>query len=124
MNTQSGNILKILGSIIMGIVIVISVISVYGGGTQSEATESAEKYANSRFYSTYGFTPDKMTSDVIYREGADKLITIKFYYNNECLGVCCVHTSTGSVVMNCSTIMMPDYDFKNNLNNTKALFGL
>lgn len=124
MNTQSGNILKIIGSIIMGIVIVTAVISVYGGGTESSAIEEAEKYANNRFYSTYGFVADKMTSDVIYKSGADKLITVKFYYDNECLGVCCVHTSSGSVVQNCSTIMMPNYDFEENLSNTKALFGL
>lgn len=122
MNTQK--IMRVTVSAIMVIVAVVAVINIYGGGTRSSAIESAEKYANSRFYATYGVAADRMTSDVIYSDGADKLITVKFYYSGECLGVCCVHTSTGSVAMGCTTIMPSDYDFKDNLSTTKAMFGL
>lgn len=122
MNTQK--IMRVTVSAIMVIVAVVAVINIYGGGTNSSATESAEKYANSQLYSTYGIVADRMTSDVIYSDGADKLVEIKFYYDGECFGVCCVHTGTGSVALGCTTIMMPDYDFEDNLRSTKALFGL
>lgn len=113
-------------------VIVAVVMLVYAGNNlgwfglgNGEAEKAAEAYVNKQVYSTLGVPAKNYSSEVIYNEDGNKLIVVKYSLENNSNwgGACCVHYKDG-VVWGSTTIMPPAYDFKANIDESMALFGI
>ena len=118
-----------IGGIAKIIVLIVLIGSFFVGGnlftSESDAIESAEKMVNHEVYRYLGLVPERFDSEVIYKDGDNRLIQVRYSLDKsrEWDGTCCVYT-IGEYARNCTTIMGPGYDFKEDLAGTKALFGL
>ena len=138
-NDSKSNIIRIIitvGFFIAVFFIVRNLINgnnngIVGGNNDYEkkSIEAAEKLANQQVYETIGVAPEKLTSQVIYKEtNKDEkiyLIVVKYYLRKTDGpgGAICVYCNYGYAI-NSTEIKHPDYPYKNYLNELKALFGI
>ena len=96
----------------------------YGLGN-GEAKKTAEAHVNKQVYSSLGVPAKNFSSKVIYNEDNNKLIVVKYSLDNSSNwgGACCVHYKTGTV-FGCTSIMPSEYDYENNIDSLKAMFGI
>lgn len=117
------NLKKIL-SLIFAAVLIGALISNFGGLGGSSAKQAAEDKVKQNVYMSLGIVPTDFKSDVIYRSGDKRLIEVKYgLTSTDWDGSYCVYTS-GNYAMSTTQMMGADYDFKEHIEECKALFGL
>ncbi len=93
-----------------------------------EAIDVAESYATSAFRKEMGFAADEVEGEVLYtgegqNESVVNLIAVKCYLERDVVaayGVYCVN----GIRVNATKMLPPGYDFDENLEDLKALFGI
>ena len=116
---------KIL-SILVGVVLVSLLIPIMFGcsGSKGKSIENAEAQVKSYAYDSLGIVAKNFKSRVIYEKGDTYLIEVKFSAeSNDWLGEYCVYTKNG-YVCNATTMLHPDVDCKEDIEEIKALFGI
>lgn len=117
-----------IGGIAEIIVLIILIGSFFVGGnlftSESDIIEDAEKMVNQDVYRNLGLVPERFDSEVIYKDGDERLIQVRYDLASDGWdGTYCVYT-LGKSASRCTTMMGATYDFEENLVETKALFGL
>ena len=98
---------------------------IHGDFFGNKAIDSAEKYVNQQVYTSLGIPCEKYNSEIIYKSGDIKLISVKFYTANSsvAVGSYCVYCDDEYVV-NSTTMMGAEYSYKEHIEELKALFGI
>lgn len=96
-----------------------------GRNESKEAIKAAESYATSQLYQELGVAVN-VKSEIIYDDKDDNRLVAVWYHldgDSKWQSAYCVHTKNG--VRYSATRLLPmGYDFKQNLNDLKALFGI
>ena len=90
-----------------------------------EAIKAAESYAISQFYQELGIAVN-VKSEIIYDDKDDnRLVAVWYCFDGDSnwQSAYCVHTKYG-VRYNATEMLPMGYNFKQNLNELKALFGI
>ncbi|MBR2319841.1 MAG: hypothetical protein IKA50_03540 [Clostridia bacterium] len=114
--------------LLVAIMLLVSGCSLFGGKYEEESIRVAESYATSAFRQEMGFAADEVKGEVLYTgEGQNEsevyLIAVKCYLERDVVaayGVYCVN----GVRVNATKMLPPGYDFDDNLDDLKALFGI
>lgn len=121
---NSGIDLKKILSIVVVVIFLGALISNLGGLGGGSAKQAAEDKVKQNVYMSLGIVPTDFKSDVIYRSGDKRLIEVKYgLTSTDWDGSYCVYTS-GNYAMSTTQMMGADYDFKEHIEECKALFGL
>ena len=121
-NTNSKKGISI-GSLIGIIIIMVSCFSLYVKPSM-EVPKDAIAHVKQDVVLSLGLTPEKFSTDIIYKNGKDKIIVVKY-------GLDSGHYD-GSVALyyhenyysSSTRIMHPDYDWRGDLESVKAIFGI
>ncbi len=115
------------------LVIILSVVWIFGdfdligglfGTSDSTCIEAAEKGVKSQVYKELGVVADRFDSEVIYKDGNDRLIAVKYAFDDgDWGGAYCLYL-VGEYVVNGTSMLPPGFDFDAQLEELKALFGL
>ena len=114
--------------LLVAIMLLVSGCSLFGGKYEEESIRVAESYATSEFYQGFGFAADEVEGEILYtgegqNESVVHLIGVKCYWKRDVVaayGVYCVN----GVRVNATKTLPPGYDFDENLEDLKALFGI
>ena len=114
--------------LLVAIMLLASGCSLFGSKYEEESIQVAESYATSAFRKEMGFAADEVKGEVLYTgEGQNEsevyLIAVKCYLERDVVaayGVYCVN----GVRVNATKMLPPGYDFDDNLEDLKALFGI
>lgn len=114
--------------LLVAIMLLVSGCISFGGKYEEESIQVAESYATSAFRQEMGFAADEVKGGVLYTgEGQNEsevyLIAVKCYLERDVVaayGVYCVN----GVRVNATKMLPPGYDFDDNLEDLKALFGI
>ena len=114
--------------LLIAIMLLASGCSLFGSKYEEESIQVAESYATSAFRKEMGFAADEVKGEVLYTgEGQNEsevyLIAVKCYLERDVVaayGVYCVN----GVRVNATKMLPPGYDFDDNLEDLKALFGI
>lgn len=95
---------------------------------EDEALEATESYATSAFRNEMGFALDSVESEVLYNEervGGNQLfiIGVTCYIGDETVAKYGVHC-LNSLDVDATEMLPSGYDFEENLDDLKALFGV
>lgn len=116
--------IKTILSIVFAVIALGILISNLGGIGGSSAKQAAEDKVKQNVYMSLGVVPTDFKSDVIYKSGDKRLIEVKYgLTSSDWDGSYCVYTS-GKYAMSTTQMMGADYDFKEHVEECKALFGL
>ena len=87
--------------------------------------KEAETYVNSCVYKDLGITADRLSGDMVYKDGEDVLVEVKFYLEGDaaCDGVYCVYLRNKHV-SNCTEMLPSGFSSHSRLDEVKALFGI
>lgn len=118
----------IIAWLLVSIMLVSTGCSLFGSKYEEESIQVAESYATSAFRKEMGFAADEVKGEVLYTgEGQNEsevyLIAVKCYLERDVVaayGVYCVN----GVRVNATKMLPPGYDFDDNLEDLKALFGI
>lgn len=113
-----------------GILVFAMILCLAGCGSkyESNAVDSAKSYASSQFCSDFGSAADSLECEVIY-SGEDSngntlhLIGVRCYWNDAPAASYCVYAKLGSF-RNSTQALPSGYDFGENIDSLKALFGI
>lgn len=115
---------QILGVVVLVLFIwgIVSIISYFSNG---QPIRSAENYVNQQVYQLSGQTCQKFDSEVIYKDGSERLISVKFYIEDTSkpVGSFCVYCIYKSAYSS-TTVMDANFPYKEHLDELKALFGV
>lgn len=121
--------MKRILSLVIAIVFILSLFSCGSiNSYDDKAIASAESYVTSQFYDDWGYAAERLESTVIYAEEDTSgnpihLIVVRCYWNSTVTGSYCVYTKL--CTFRGSTKMLPaGYDFIENLDSLKAMFGI
>lgn len=114
--------------LLVAIMLLASGCSLFGSKYEEESIQVAESYATSAFRKEMGFAADEVKGEVLYTgEGQNEsevyLIAVKCYLERDVVaayGVYCVN----GVRVNATKMLPSGYDFDDNLEDLKALFGI
>lgn len=116
--------IRIILEVIVPLILAFIIIPIFFGGSSSAAKKTAESFVKKDVYSSLGIVADTFSSEVIYKNGSSRLIVVKFGVGSkDWMGAYCVYTE-GKRLSNSTTMMPPGYDFEENIEQSKALFGL
>ncbi len=119
MNEGIKNLIPKLASALLLVIIVFTLININGN-----PTKEAEKYVKSDVYKQLGVVADDFDTEILCREGAKRLVAVKFSVDSgDWMGSYCVYMD-GKYVLNCTTMLPAGYEFDENLEELKALFGM
>ncbi len=100
------------------------IFDVFYGTSDSACIEVAEKGVKSQVYKELGVVADRFDSEVIYKDGDDRLIAVKYAFDDgDWGGAYCLYL-VGEYVVNGTSMLPPGFDFDERLEELKALFGL
>lgn len=130
--TLTPNMIKGIVSIIALLVLVIVLISNcfnnYEDKYKKQAIGDSKSFATEDFREKLGVAPDELKTKVIYNETdyADNVITlveVNCYIEGEVFASYCVYCMNGTA-LNSTIPKDGEYDYKEKLNDIKALFGI
>ena len=118
------------GQIVLRILIIAVILFVIPKFTSGDlfgkkAIDAAEKYVNQQVYTSLGLSCDRFQSEIIFKDGSTKLITVNFYFSDSSstVGSYCVYCQNGYVVSS-TTMMGANYPYRDYLSDLKDLFGI
>lgn len=99
-----------------------------GGRYEEDSIKAAESYVTSAYRREIGLAADSLESEIVYSgEGQNEsevyLIAVKCYAGNNAAAAYGVHCING-VKCGATKMLPPGYDFDENLEDLKALFGI
>ena len=124
-----------IGSVVIILMVAIGIFAISnlssGNSSESKAIEAAEKYVARQVYITLGVTCERYDSNVIYKSGDKKLISVKFYIKGSsnvkgssfASGSYCVYCE-GEYAINSTKMMGSDHSYKERIEELKALFKI
>lgn len=117
-------LLKFVKIVLPLLAAVLLVANLLPSRVESTAIENAEKMVNQDVYRSLGVVPQSFDSEVIYKDGDIRLIQVRYSLDSDDWdGTYCV-CAEGEYALRCTIMMGATYDFKENLQETKALFGV
>lgn len=123
-----------IGSVAIILMVAIGIFAISNlssENSESKAIEAAEKYVARQVYITLGVTCERYDSNVIYKSGDKKLISVKFYIKGSsnvkgssfASGSYCVYCE-GEYAINSTKMMGADHNYKERIEELKALFKI
>ena len=118
----------ILAWLLVSIMLVSTGCGIFGSKYEKDSIKAAESYVTSAFRKEAGFAADNLDSEVLYSgEGQNEsevyLIGVKCYSDDTAIAAYGVYCING-VKCGATKMLPPGYDFDDNLEDLKALFGI
>ena len=112
----------------IAIMLLTSGCGLFGNQYEKDSIQAAESYVTSAYRREIGLAADSLESEVVYSgEGQNEsevyLIAVKCYAGNSAAAAYGVYCING-VKCGATNMLPPGYDFDENLEDLKALFGI
>ncbi|WP_367925530.1 hypothetical protein [uncultured Ruthenibacterium sp.] len=123
--TKKNEKINLILRIVALVILIWGISSIINYFSNAKPIRSAENYVNQQVYQLSGQTCKTFDSEVIYKSGSERLISVKFYLEDTSKpsGSFCVYCIYKSAY-DSTTMMDADFSYEEHLDELKALFGV